>query len=93
MILGWIKYWGTEPLPENLRHPVLKLNIIKIDKNTYTSPAVLYIVEHGKDCVVPDYIYVDGCKESVGLNNEIYSFSIAPDFSMFESQFNTFNKK
>lgn len=50
-------------------------------------------MKHGKDCVVPDYIYTDNCKESVGPNNEIYNFSIDPDFSMFESQFNTFNKK
>ena len=72
-------------MPDNLWHPALKSNIIKIDKNTYTSPAILYIVEHWKNCVVPDYIYTDDCKESVGTNNEIYSFSIAPDFSMFES--------
>lgn len=80
-------------MPNNLRHPALKANIIEIEKNTYTSPAILYVVVHGKNCVVPDYIYTENCKESVGPNNEIYSFSIAPDFSMFEKQFNTFDKK
>ena len=87
MILGWLKYWGTEPLPDNLRHPALKSNIIEIDESTYTTPSIIYLLTHGKDTNVPDYIYTSNCKESVGPNGEIYTFLINPDFSYYEKQF------
>lgn len=87
MIVGWLKYWGNKELPNNLCHPVLKSNIIEIDESTYTTPSIIYVLTHGKDANVPDYIYTDNCKESVGPNGEIYTFLINPDFSNYEKQF------
>lgn len=89
MITGWLKYWDEEPLPENLRHPLLKSDIIKIDKNTYTTPSIIYLLTHGKDASVPDYIYTDNCKESVGPDGEIYSFVMARNTSVYEKEFNS----
>ena len=87
MIVGWLKYWGNKDLPNNLRHPALKSNIIEIDESTYTTPSIIYLLTHGKDANVPGYIYTGNCEESVGPNGEIYSFVVYPDFAYYEKQF------
>lgn len=89
MIVGWLKYWDEEPLPENLRHPLLKSDIIKIDESTYTTPSIIYLITHGKDANVPDYIYTSNCKESVGPDGEIYSFVMTRDISVYEKEYNS----
>ena len=89
MITGWLKYWDEKPLPENLHHPLLKSDIIKIDKVTYTTPSIIYIITHKKGARVPDYIYTSNCEESVGPHGEIYSFLITHDISEYEKKFNS----
>lgn len=89
MIIGWLKYWDEEPLPKNLRHSLLKSDIIKIDEATYTTPSIVYIITHKKGAKVPDYIYTSNCEKSVGPDGEIYSFVMTRDISAYEKEYNS----